>query len=195
MAESKKKGSKNPNEIQRFSCGFYSYDINDIVLTNILNFTTPKHLRGSEMKRLATIGLKTSQPELYDAVYKEVANKLGISQQGIPTPAQVSVPMGATVIQGYGYNGTVESYQPIEQEVSINTVSVESSTHKVEEKVEETIQKEIKSKILEEVKPQVEENKLETIEIEKTVIEEKPKSKKKKSAKADLFNMFQSNGG
>lgn len=191
MAESKKKSSKNPNEIQRFSCGFYSYDINDIVLTNILNFTTPKHLRGSEMKRLATIGLKASQPELYEAVYKEVANKLGISQQGIPTPAQVSVPVGATVHQGFGYNGAVESYQPVEQEMSASIVSEGIPTPKVEE----LTQKEIKSKILEEVKPQVKEIKAESKIIEEVVIEEKPKPKKKNSAKADLFNMFQNNGG
>lgn len=191
MADTKKKSSKNPNEIQRFSCGFYSYDINDIVLTNILNFTTPKHLRGSEMKRLATLGLKASQPELYEAVYKEVANKLGISEQGIPSPTQVTVPVGATVIQGYGYNGAVKSYQPVEQQINTSSIGVDIPTPKVEEET----QKEIKSKILEEVKPNVEEIKLESQPLEQPIKQEKPKSKKKNNDKADLFNFFQSNGG
>ena len=188
MAETKKKSSKNPNEIQRFSCGFYSYDINDIVLTNILNFTTPKHLRGSEMKRLATLGLKASQPELYEAVYKEVANKLGISEQGIPNPTQVTVPVGATVIQGYG---AVKSYQPVEKEMNTTSIEVDIPTSNVEK----VVQKEIKSKISEEVEPKIEANKVETQSMEQPIKQEKPKTKKKNSDKADLFNFFQSNGG
>ena len=146
MADTKKKSSKNPNEIQ---------------------------------------------PELYEAVYKEVANKLGISEQGIPSPTQVTVPVGATVIQGYGYNGAVKSYQPVEQQINTSSIGVDIPTPKVEEET----QKEIKSKILEEVKPSVKEIKLESQPLEQPIKQEKPKSKKKNSDKADLFNFFQSNGG
>lgn len=191
--DNKKKSSRNPNEIQRFSCGFYNYNIDDIVLTNILNFTTPKHLRGSEMKRLALLGLKASQPALYEAVYKEVRSQLGLPEEGIAIPTQVSIPQGASVPQSISSFGATG----IQQTTTVytnNTPPVETKVEKVAiEKEVENQEEVIKTTILEEnTSSQEEEN-----EIVEETIEEKPKAPKNKisSKKSDMFKKFRSNGG
>ncbi len=92
METKKKKSTKNPNEMARFSCGFYNYDINDIVLLNILNGKAPKHLRGNEIKKMALSYLKSQEPELFNAVYKEVSNMMGISTTITGMPTEIFVP-------------------------------------------------------------------------------------------------------
>ena len=92
METKKKKSTKNPNEIARFSCGFYNYDINDIVLLNILNGKAPKHLRGNEIKKMALAYLKSQEPEIFNAVYKEVSNMMGISTTITGMPTEIFVP-------------------------------------------------------------------------------------------------------
>lgn len=66
---------KNPCQLERFSSGFYDYDITDKVLLKVINARVPKHLRGNELKKMALLYLMEQEPNLYNQIYSEVVEE------------------------------------------------------------------------------------------------------------------------
>ncbi len=154
METKKKKSTKNPNEMARFSCGFYNYDINDIVLLNILNGKAPKHLRGNEIKKMALAYLKSQEPELFNAVYKEVSNMMGISTTITGMPTEIVVPTKVEkkeAVVETEENTVVTTEKVVEEAVEENEEAVTTVN---EDEIEEINESEpIKSEVLIEEAP------------------------------------------
>lgn len=122
---------KNTNQMDRFSSGFYNYDILDRILLKTINGRVPKHLRGNELKKMAGLYLKNNEPELYQQLLTECLAEM---QQGVDstTPNQTIVPIRPVQV-------TVQEYiNPIKKTESAIS-SLEADDSKKNEKEEEKV--------------------------------------------------------
>lgn len=122
---------KNTNQMDRFSSGFYNYDILDRILLKTINGRVPKHLRGSELKKMAILYLMNNEPELYQQLHAECLAEM---QQGENSTITNQTPFPVRPVQV-----TVQEFiNPVEKTESAIS-SLEADDSKKNEKEEEKV--------------------------------------------------------